>query len=451
MRHITFLFTIVAVCSSVAAVAQTAPPADWKTWVIPSGQQHGVPPPPDAASTRQELEWLRAAATEQDPRIVAQIRYWDAGPPSLRWMHILNQRFLNGQAAGSQFRAYMYLPMAMYDATIAVENAKRAYKRARPTGESIVPRVAVPPSSSYPSDYAATAAAAATILAYLVPAEATYFQQLAEEAGKSRLYAGVEYPSDYLAGMELGRRVAEQVIQKAQADGSNAVFSGSIPTGPCKWVGTNPGNAAGPQWKPMVLVSASELRPPPPPACDSVDVQSQLAEVRNYPRALTTANIFTNARALYWQTPEGLFPWAVMRAAQWMLEDKWDHQPARAARAFTLMGVAGYDAFIASQDGKFAYWYARPAMLDPSLVPLFPAPNFPSYPSNHSTFSAARAEVAAYLFPLHAEEVRALGKEAGDSRIWAGIHFQMDNVEGVRLGQGVARKVIAWAENDGSK
>jgi membrane-associated phospholipid phosphatase len=125
--------------------------------------------------------------------------------------------------------------------------------------------------------------------------------------------------------------------------------------------------------------------------------------------------------------------------------------PPKAARAYALLGAVGYDAFIASQDGKFAYWYLRPAQLDPSLVPLFPAPNFPSYPSNHSTFSTARSEVLAYLFPDRADFIRALGKEAGDSRIWAGIHYEMDNQAGVTLGTSVARKFIAWAENDGSR
>jgi hypothetical protein len=44
-----------------------------------------------------------------------------------------------------------------------------------------------------------------------------------------------------------------------------------------------------------------------------------------------------------------------------------------------------------------------------------------------------------------------MGKEAGDSRIWAGIHYQMDIDAGVTLGMHVARRFIAWAENDGSR
>jgi hypothetical protein len=90
-------------------------------------------------------------------------------------------------------------------------------------------------------------------------------------------------------------------------------------------------------------------------------------------------------------------------------------------------------------------------MLDPGIVPLFPAPNFPGYPSNHSVFSSMRGEMLAYLFPGNAGYARALGKEAGDSRIWAGIHFEIDNQSGVDVGKKVAQKFIDWARRDGSQ
>ena len=77
-------------------------------------------------------------------------------------------------------------------------------------------------------------------------------------------------------------------------------------------------------------------------------------------------------------------------------------------------------------------------------------PNFPSYPSNHSTLSTARSEVLAYLFPSRAEFIRGLGKEAGDSRVWAGIHYEMDNRAGVEVGKAVAGKFIARAKDDGA-
>jgi membrane-associated phospholipid phosphatase len=366
-------------------------------------------------------------------------------------MDLIARRQIAGEPLGAFWvRAYTYVSLAIYDATIAAWNAQQAYQRPRPSqvDSTIRARVPVPRNPSYPSDYAATAAAAATVMAYLVPAEADYFHNLAEEAGKSRLYAGVEHPSDYFAGLELGRRVAEEVIAKARADGSDAVWTGPVPAGHCMWSGVNPGNVTAANWRPLLLTSPSEFRPPVPPPCDSPEAQAQLAHVRNFPRALTSANFSTNARALYWQTNEGVFPWAFLHLNRWILEDKLD--APHAARAHALLGAVGFDAFIANQDGKFAYWYPRPAQLDPSLVPLFPSPNFPSYPSNHATFSTARAAVLAYLFPDRSQFIRTLAKEAGDSRIWAGIHYEMDIDAGVILGGKVAGKFLEWAENDGS-
>jgi membrane-associated phospholipid phosphatase len=128
-----------------------------------------------------------------------------------------------------------------------------------------------------------------------------------------------------------------------------------------------------------------------------------------------------------------------------------DQNPPRVARIYALLAAVQFDAFIASQDGKFTYWYIRPHQLDPAIIPLFPVPNHPSYPSNHSTYSAAKAEVLAYLFPARADFIRAVGQEAGDSRIWAGIHYQMDNLAGHQLGKSVAELFIARAQTDGSQ
>jgi membrane-associated phospholipid phosphatase len=88
--------------------------------------------------------------------------------------------------------------------------------------------------------------------------------------------------------------------------------------------------------------------------------------------------------------------------------------------------------------------------LESTIVPLFAVSPFPSYPSNHSTFSAANSEILAYLFPTRAGFIRAVGKEGGDSRIWAAIHYQMDNVAGVQLGTSVAGVFTDWANDDGS-
>jgi len=429
---------------------------NWKTWVISSGKDYRAPPPPRPAETQAELRALAALISHNDGQAEQQIKYWDAGAPAYRWMDLINSRVLAGTPTTAYpHRVYTYVALAMHDATIATWESKYFYNRQRPSerNHKLPTALSVPNSPSYPSEHAATAQAAAAVLAYFLPQEAQSFQTMAEQAGWSRVLAGLQYPSDYYAGLELGRKVAEQVIAKAQADGSDAVWAGSVPTGPCKWIGTNPPNVTAANWKPLLLSSPSQYRPAPPPACDSPQVVAETALVKNFPRAVpgNPAIFATNYKVFFWQSPEGLNGWPYRYADKWIAEDRLDQNAPRAARAYALVAAVMFDAFIASQDGKFTYWYIRPHQLDSSIVPLIPVPPFPSYPSNHSTFSTARAEVLAYVFPERAAFIRALGKEGGDSRIWGGIHYPMDNEAGVQLGKSVAQVFITRAQTDGSQ
>jgi membrane-associated phospholipid phosphatase len=420
----------------------------WRTWVISSGRDYRVPPPPTPWQTRAELRRLEQLTRHLDDPSRQKIVFWDAGAPAYRWIDLISARLFAGTPTSAYpHRVYTYVALAMYDATVATWESKYHYRRPRPSlvDDDVRAALAVPDSPSYPSEHAAAAQAAATVLAHFLPAEAASFQAMAEEAGWSRVQAGLQYPSDYHAGLALGRRVAEEVITQADADGSSAVWTGSVPTGPCNWVGTNPGNVAAAGWNPLLLTSPQQFRPPVPPDCHSPQVTAEKEVVRTFPRTFVT-----NYKAFFWQSPDGLNLWPYRYLNQWLFEDGLDRNPPRAARAYALVAAVLFDAFIASQDGKFAYWYIRPHQLDPAIVPLFPVPNFPSYPSNHSTFSTARAEVLAYLFPTRADFIRAIGKEGGDSRIWAGIHYPMDNVAGVNLGKSVAEVFIDWAEDDGS-
>ena len=388
---IAFAFSVYAQNKqSSTAIEPTA--GEWRTWVISSGKDYRVPPPPATSDTRAELRNLAELISHNDEQTAAQISYWDAGGPQYRWIDYISNRLLAGTATTAfPHRVYTYVALAMYDATIATWESKYYYRRSRPSelDRKLPTAVDVPDSPSYPSEHAAAAQAAASVLAYFLPSEAANIQALADQAGWSRVFAGVQFPSDYYAGADLGKKVAERVIAQAKADGSDAVWTGSVPTGPCYWKGTNPGNVTAAGWTPLLLSRPDQFRPPVPPACDSAQVQAETAIVRNTPRGPTA--FATNYKAFYWQSPEGL------------------------------------------------------------IVPLFPVPPFPSYPSNHSTFSSARGEVLAYLFPTRADYVRAIAKEGGDSRIWAGIHYPMDNEAGVALGKSVAGVFIDWAKHDGSQ
>jgi membrane-associated phospholipid phosphatase len=158
----------------------------------------------------------------------------------------------------------------------------------------------------------------------------------------------------------------------------------------------------------------------------------------------------SNQKALYWQTFDGIIENWYTFASLRMFEQGLDANPPRAARTYALMSVAHYDAAVACWDAKYTYWSFRPHQLEPTLTTLFPAPNYPSYPSGHACVSTAISEVIADQFPAAAETVRARATEALESRIWAGIHFRHELVSGQAIGLGVARKVLEHAQQDGA-
>jgi membrane-associated phospholipid phosphatase len=108
------------------------------------------------------------------------------------------------------------------------------------------------------------------------------------------------------------------------------------------------------------------------------------------------------------------------------------------------------DGFICCWDAKYTYWTARPITVDPSLDVLIPTPPFPSYTSGHSTISAAAATVLGYLFPGDEAHLAERADEARHSRLWAGIHYPLDNEMGALGGGMIGRLVVARAREDGA-
>jgi hypothetical protein len=68
--------------------------------------------------------------------------------------------------------------------------------------------------------HATLSEASATILDYLFPQDASYFNAQAQEAASSRVWGGIHLPIDIEVGMQLGTAVATLVVQRAQRDGS---------------------------------------------------------------------------------------------------------------------------------------------------------------------------------------------------------------------------------------
>ncbi|HKQ79524.1 MAG TPA: phosphatase PAP2 family protein, partial [Blastocatellia bacterium] len=215
----------------------------WKTWLLEDVRQVRPPGPPSRSISDQEIGVLKQLSFRRDAAALDLIKYWDAGSPSFRWNEFaVDQVIRNNLVGPPAARVMSSLHVAIYDAMIAAWDSKYLHRRPRPSdlNRSLTTAIPNPRSPSYPSEHAVAAGAASAVLAYFFPQQAAFFNAKAEEAGQSRLMAGVQYPSDVKDGLELGREVAELVIARAKTDGSDAVFTGSIPQGPCNWKGSNP-------------------------------------------------------------------------------------------------------------------------------------------------------------------------------------------------------------------
>lgn len=413
----------------------------WGTWVLTSPDEVAPPAPPDAAATAAEVDELIQLASERNAEAEAQVSYWNAGAPSYRWISLaLTEHMQAGIGATPRlFRNMALLNVAVYDATVAAWDAKYTYNRPRPSeaaGE-LTPLIEAPNSPSYPDEHAVAAGAASAILAYLFPERAETFATQAEEAARSRLVAGVAYPSDVEAGLEMGRAVAERVIARAMTDGSDAAWDGTMPTGSGYWTGENPVLPGAGQWQTWILDSGDQVRPPAPPAYDSDQMQVELEALKTI-----TPTFANTAAAYFWQTPSGTFLFTYNTINRLLFEYGLDANPPRAAQIYAMTTVAQADSMIACYEAKYTYWSMRPAQIDPEFKSLFPTPNFPSYPSAHGCQSAAVATVLADFFPADTAALMRAAQEAGNSRMWAGIHFQSDIDAGLELGTAVGELAV---------
>lgn len=74
-------------------------------------------------------------------------------------------------------------------------------------------------------------------------------------------------------------------------------------------------------------------------------------------------------------------------------------------------------------------------------------PRHPAYPSGHSTYSGAASEILSYFFPDYAGDFTKLADNTGMGRLWAGIHYRSDHIQGMKLGRCVARLIIRQIED----
>ncbi len=439
-----------------------------------------VPENTDSEVYRAELDSLVTITKERTREQEKKITYWGAGGV-IRWNQILRdlvskynvapavgvipdpmKPFTNPPFAA---RAYALLSVAQHDALIATWKLKYEINRPAPktlNGE-VAPFFDMSLLPSYPSEQAVIANVSASVMKALFPAEANFIDTLAEEHRNAVYWGGTGTQSDVVAGTILGAFVASKVMDYAKADRMNlsadandtftSFFEINANTVPNPWKCIElplrspmlPLYGRVRTW--MDSTSVFDALPPPPPEVGSLEFNADIANVRKISdnrsrEQWRISNFWADGNGTY--TPPG--HWNLI-AENLIVKNKWSE--VKTARAFSLMNRAIMDSGILCWYAKYKYYFPRPSQIDGKIKVATGIPNFPSYTSGHSSFSAAAGTVLGYLFPSEKQRIEQQFIEAGESRVYGGIHYQFDNLEGRKSGIAIGELLISEARNDG--
>ncbi len=374
---------------------------------------------------------VRTASADLDGRAAPAVA--SATTASARWnalaRQIVNRRELVGPLGIA--RSFALVGVAEYDAVVAVTDAH---------GHG-------PHAAARPSTAGAAAGAAAAVLGALYPMELA--------AIDSQLAADAALPADrhesFAAGVAIGRTVAGRALARAATDRTNLAWTGTVPAGDGFWRNAPaPAQPLSPRWgeaRPWFMTSGDQFRPAPPPAFGTPAFLAALGEVRSLSDHRTPAQLLV---AQFWGNTALGGPIGYWNGIALGLAEAGGLDELRTARTLALVNTAVMDASIGCWDAKYAYWYVRPFQADPTITTPVGRPNFPSYPSAHSCLSAAAAGVIAGLFPDERARLDAAVAEAGEARIYAGLHFRFDVTAGQQVGYAAARLALHRAPHPGA-
>ncbi len=321
------------------------------------------------------------------------------------------------------------------------------------------------PRASQP---AAVAAAAHTTLVALFPAQKATFD--AQYTASLSLIPDGRSETD---GINVGQIIAGKILAARADDGSTKSVNFVPDPRPGHWAPTPPAflNSLLPQWpqvKPWLMINNAQFRPSAPPRINSSSYAADLNIVKAIGSATSTTRTAAQTDITqFWaagpgtETPPGT--WNVI--AQIAAAQR-NNTLAQNARLFAMLDATLADAAIVSWESKYFYDVWRPltairqadtdnnpaTVADLNWTPLLVTPPFPAYTSGHSTFSAAGAAVLkgffgsdqmSFVLPSNVAGVSnrsftsfsQAAAEAGSSRIYGGIHFNFDNVAGLKSGK----------------
>lgn len=360
-------------------------------------------------------------------------------------------------------------------------------------------------ASSGASIAAAAAQAGHDTLAALYPAMTAMFDAAltADLAGiaPGRARQGIEV-GQYVASQILALRAHD-------GSDANPVYTPGTDPGQWRPDPLHPGQQhLGPAWgqvTPFVIQSGSQFRAPPPPAMNSPEYTAAFNEVK----ALGGDGLTTPSSRTEDETEIGIFwgydgqpglcaPPRLYNQIGEIIAQNQGNSEVQNARFFALINLAMADAAITVWETKYHYNFWRPVAAireaatdgnadtaaDPNWSPLgAPADNdngtnftppFPAYTSGHAGIGAAMFHTVADFYgtdqipfsftsdefngvnldqnglprPLRTRSYTSMSQAAeenGQSRIYLGIHWRFDKVQGIAQGNHIADYIFQHA------
>ncbi len=282
-------------------------------------------------------------------------------------------------------------------------------------------------------------------------------------------------------GITVGKAAADAILSLRANDGfANLVHydcsSSPPPAGefePNGGCGTQPVDQILAQVVPFTTIDPSCFRPGGPNPLTSETYTKDFIETRDYGRADSTIRTPEQTDIAYFWSEHAYGGWnrnLITLAISYRLNIR------ETARLFALVHTASADALIAGFNAKyfFRFWRPRTAIpradtdgnpdtdSDPTWTPLLTV-NHPEYPSAHAFWTSALTEMVSRYFgtrnvpwtlttsktavPQLIQTTRtyhnliAMRNEAGNARVWAGLHWRHSLDDGDQIGIGVAKRV----------
>lgn len=284
---------------------------------------------------------------------------------------------------------------------------------------------------------AAAVATASEIIGVLYPNRRHQAQQALAAAATP-----CSSPAD--GSSQMRKDVVAKYLRRSERDGHDLAWNGQSPRGAGMWSGNGvePATPRAGEWMRWGVQGPFQVAAPP-----QYGSPVDRAEMSKVVTAVAKRNGEWVAKINFWggtpgtDTPAGI--WQNQLFSVFAPDIGTSVGDDRMyARAQAMLAQVLADAFIECWKVKYTYWTARPSERIPGLSLAMEDPPFPSYVSGHAAVSAAAAEVLSVLLPRHASKWRAMAQDAADSRLYAGIHFEVDTTEGSKLGAAVARDFV---------